>query len=154
MKTGKRKNLIYYFVLFLAGLLTINLYACKPSREDNDLQSEHANSYLTEDELAGYEVWEEKESFEQIHHGLLEEADSRIVALETYTRNADAQAQIEIRQAIENVKQNRDLLEAKLAELKQTKDESWKQAKLEVDQAADSLKVSFEKIPIKGDWGA
>jgi hypothetical protein len=51
-----RKTDLYRFLLVLS--LLISVYACKPSREDNDLQNEHANSYLTDEELDNYAAWE------------------------------------------------------------------------------------------------
>lgn len=154
MKAWKRKNYIYYSAVFLVGLLTISLYACQPSREDNDLQSEHANTYLTEEELAGYEVWEEKETFELAHHHLLEGVDNKIVTLEAYLANADRQTQTQIRQAVEDLQEKKAVLEARLLELKQAKEENWKQIRQEVKQAADSLRVSLEKNPLTNQQGA
>ena len=72
----------YTWILFLTGLLTISSFACQPSREDNNLQNEHANTYLTDDELDGYEAWvKEEKNFELAQNNFIESVDKKIEML-------------------------------------------------------------------------
>lgn len=156
MKMIKIKNQLLYGILFVASL-TISLYACKPSREDNGLQNEHANTYLTDEELDNYAAWEKEKqqgNYIQTHQDLLRQADDRMERLEEEIDELSPEKQGEARKEAEQLETRRTTLENKLQELEQANEQNWSQLKQEVDQVADSLEFSLEKIDKNVEFGS
>lgn len=148
MEKSKFKKTLLYGVLLILSLV-ISLYACKPSREDNDLQNEHPNTYLTDEELDNYAAWEkEKEqgNYIQIHEDLLRQADDKMEQLEEEIDELSPEKQAKVREDAKQLEAQLIALKNKLNELKQANEQNWRELKQEADQVADSLKFSIQEI--------
>jgi len=153
MKNKIRNTYIYRFLLILS--LLINVYACKPSGEDNDLQNEHANSYLTDEEIDGYEAWKQEQSaYKSDRQNLVREANDKMERLEAQVDKLSPENQVKVREDIKKMEASRIELENKLNELETANEENWSRVKKEVDQLADSLELSIEEIDKNVEFGS
>lgn len=153
MKKSKSKKILFYGVLLILSLM-LSLFACKPSREDNNLQNEPANTYLNNEELDNYEAWEkEKGNYIQIHEHLLRQADDKMEQLEAEIDDLSLEKQAKAREEAEKFEAQRTGFENKLNELKQANEQNWAELKKEVDQMADSLELSIQEIDKNVEFG-
>ena len=144
MKNKIRETIMFRFLLILS--LLISVYACKPSREDNDLQNEHANSYLTDEELDGYQAWKQKQpAYKSNRQNLVRQANDKMEKLEAQADKLSPENQVKVREHIKKIEAKRVELENKLNELETANENNWSRVKKEVDQLADSLELSIEE---------
>lgn len=152
-----KKTVIYkplYTTLLILSLLA-GLFACQPSREDNDLQNEHANTYLTDEEIDGYEAWQkEQPAYTTSRQNLIREVDGKLEKLEEQVDELSPESQEKAREHMKALQTQRTELENKLNELGQASQADWMQLKQEVDQLADSLEISIQEIDKNVEFGS
>jgi hypothetical protein len=135
-----------YSFLLLLSVWTISFPACNP-RGDNTLQQEHANTYLTEEEMEGYREWvKDQQAYTKDYQHLLAKADGRLELLEGKMDNLSLQKQAMAREDIKHLETWRIALENNLQKLEQANEQNWTQLNQEVEMAADSVTFSLEKI--------
>ncbi|MDO1450681.1 hypothetical protein Q0590_30690 [Rhodocytophaga aerolata] len=145
-------KLLYLFPVILA-ICILSFSSCNP-RGESELQQEHANTYLTEDELEGYEQWaKEQESYTQSHQELIHQVENRMERLEEKMSNLSPVNQAKAREDIKHLELQKVALQSELNELSLADEQNWAEAKQEVDQAADSLKFSMEELDKNIEWG-
>ncbi len=139
--------------LIILTISTISLLACNP-RGEVELQQEHANTYLTEDELKGYKAWaKEQDSFTQTHQDLIHQVENKIERLEEKMSNVSLVNQAKVREDIKHLELRKVSLQNELNKLSQAGELNWAEAKQKAVQAADSLKFSMEKLDTNVEWG-
>lgn len=149
MKTHTGKFNIWKLtrLLTIMGIVALSLYACDPSREDNDLQQEHANTYLTEDELEGYAAWaKEQEGYIKVHQNLIHTVENKVELLEEKMANMSLQQQARVREDIRHLERQKAFLLDKIHALEEADEQNWAELKQEVEQIADSLNITIQKI--------
>jgi predicted nucleic acid-binding Zn-ribbon protein len=143
---------LHALVLMLA-ICTISFSSCNPPGE-GDLQQEHANTYLTKDELAGYEAWaKEQESYTKAHQDLIHQVENRMERLEEKMSKLSPVNQAKAREEIKHLELQKVSLKNELNELSLADEKNWAEAKQAVDRAADSLRFSMEKLDKNVEWG-
>lgn len=153
MKKFKTTRKILNVLLVILVIGTISVSSCNP-RGESQLQQEHANTYLTEDELKGYKAWaKEQESYTQTHQELIHQVENRIERLEEKMSNLSLENQAKVREDIRHLELQKVSLQSELNELSLADEQNWAEAKQEVEGAADSLKFSMEELDKNVEWG-
>ncbi|MDO1450640.1 hypothetical protein Q0590_30485 [Rhodocytophaga aerolata] len=148
----KSKALGFFILIICLG--TVSLPACN-SRRDNDLRQEHANTYLTGDELEGYKAWtKEQEEHTKMYQYLLAKADDRIDLLKEQMDSMSVERQAIAREDINRLETRQVVLENKLQKLKQANEQNWAELKKDVEGAADSLNTYIENLDKNVEFGA
>jgi vacuolar-type H+-ATPase subunit I/STV1 len=139
--------------LLMLGICTISFSSCNP-RGEGQLQQEHANTYLTEDELKRYNAWaKEQENYMQTHQDLIHQVESKIERLEAGMTHLSPVNQAKAREDIKHLALQKVSLQTELNELSLADKHNWAESKQEVEEAADSLQFSMKELNKKVEWG-
>jgi hypothetical protein len=87
---------------------------------------------------------ENKEAYRKKLEAQMREWSAKVDLLKARADQAEADAKIEYRNRLEDVRQKKEALQAKLSELQKTSDAAWKDIKAGTERAAADLKVALQ----------
>jgi hypothetical protein len=87
---------------------------------------------------------EQKDAYRQKREAELKELNARLALLESKAEKAEAEAKIGYNEQIFELKEKRDNLTHKIAELKEAGGEAWQDMKKGIEEAATDLKTALD----------
>jgi folate-binding Fe-S cluster repair protein YgfZ len=125
---------------------------CNP--RESALQQEHTNSYLSDEELEGYEEWvKNKETHSEAYEALMIRVDEKTDFLKEHLAAMRNEQQTQAREDIRYLEEQKAVLKNRLNQLNQAGEQNWREAQNAVKQVADSLDSYMEELDKNVEFG-